>query len=216
MATLDLLTLDEAQDAINMTGPGTANLDSLAMWVTAVSMRIDALCGPVVQRSITEVFDPASSGTGYNLGDGNYNVYGGLIPRLKTPVVSVTSITEYPYGVANVLTGQTLTTAGDYLVDPYGRILRRYGWFDFPWRGRVSVTYLSGRYTSTASVDARFKATAGACLSAIWPAQAAVWAAAPNPMAAAGAAPGSLGVGDSVKGWVSTLLVDEMLPPGVG
>src|SRR5436190_4085590 len=97
---LDILTLAEGRTALNDTG-SQADAGRLAQVITAISRRIDDICGPVVQRQITE--------------EATIN---GCRALLRTyPVASITTLTEY-IGI----TGQALnpenfpsaTTVNDY------------------------------------------------------------------------------------------------------
>lgn len=148
-STLDLLTLDEARAAI-----GTTNNtydDALEVMVTAISERIDELCGPVVNRTITERHDAC----------GWF-----LIPR-SLPVSSFTSVTEYRSGTGTVLTAETDTAAGTYLWEQ-NLLRRRSSFADYPFAPRVKLVYVSGRAADTDAVAEKFKQAAKIILAHIW------------------------------------------------
>lgn len=171
MADSDLLTLAEARDAVNLTG--NDHDTELAVYVTAVSQRIDSLCGPVVNRTVTD-----------ELHDGGR---ARIFPRY-TPVSSVTSITEYVSTTGTALTAETNATkpASGYLLDHTGTlsyIWRRSGGADRAFadgRRNVSITYVAGRYASTATVEERFKTAAAGVLRRIWKREQSAWAQAAN------------------------------------
>lgn len=147
----DILSIPEARVAI--AAPDERHDDVLALMNSAVSERFDAMLGPVVRRTVTEVIDPV----GYKILLGT------------RPVVSITSVTEYRAGVSQVLTAETLTTAGSYLFKaPDGLIIRRQGFADFPFQGRLEIVYTAGRAETTATVSPRFKQAAAITLAHIW------------------------------------------------
>lgn len=155
MSTLDLLTLEEARAAI-MVPLNQSYDDDLAVMNTAVSTRIDELCGPVVNRSVTEYHD-----------GGWYTV-----PVYTYPVSSFTSVTEYLNGSPTVLTAESAGTAGTYLYDDVARVVyRRQGFVDFPFRwGRrnIKLVYVAGRAATTETVPEKFKEAAKITLAHIW------------------------------------------------
>lgn len=153
---LDLITLAEAHSAINLSAANTTQDDELAQYVTAVSRRIDDLCGPVVIRSVTETY-----------GGG----VGSIVLR-AVPVAAVTSVTEYSAGAPTTLTAESLTAQGstNYAFDTRtGVISRRSGWADSTFAAQnVVVVFDAGRYVSTAAVDAKFKQAAAIMLAHLW------------------------------------------------
>lgn len=158
--TLDILSLDEAKRALNIATADTTFDTELAAYITAVSQRIDDMCGPVVQRTVT----------------GEVHNGGSLIiwPTL-TPVVSVTSLAEYTGGVATTLTAETAAAAGTYLLAGAGthnsQLRRRRSWNDTGFasgRSNVVITYVAGRYANTAAVSAKFKQAAAKTLAWLW------------------------------------------------
>lgn len=160
MADTDLITLDEAHDAINMVGSGANHAPELAMWVTAVSERIDDLCGPVVIRTVTDEIHYAN---GQQV----------IFPTLA-PVASITTVTEYRSGSPTVLTAEDFDSAGTYLLQN-GFLYRRSSWSTAPFLGVVKITYEAGRYASTDEVGAKFKLAAGAILRRLWAREASAW-----------------------------------------
>ena len=149
---LDVITLAEAQTALKL--DRADNDTELEAWITAVSRRIDDLCGPVVQRIITDELhlDPS----GY------------LWPH-QTPVVSITNVKEWSSGTATTLTAESHEAAGDYRFDSrLGVITRRSGWGDSTWANYVTLTYVAGRYATTDDVDPLFKQAAVIVLTHLW------------------------------------------------
>jgi hypothetical protein len=172
--TLDVLSISEAKDAINLEQANVDHDDEIARQVTAVSRIFDATVGPVVQRTITD-----------ELHDG-----GGCEVNLRFwPASSVTTVTEYSSGSAQVLVAETVSSlpANGYLAESYtrapsllsGRLIRRSSGSDYPFptgRRNVKVTYVAGRYATTAVVDARFKECAASVLRRLWKREAETWA----------------------------------------
>ena len=195
MATAeDILTYEEAVNALNLSQSRSAP-DVLEMWVTAVSQRIDALCGPVVIREVVDTLDA----------NGPY-----LTPNYR-PVDSVTSVVEYVSGTGRTLTAEDIDTVGDYLlVDD--QLTRRSGWYTWSWQGRVVVTYDAGRYADTESVDAKFKLCASAILRRLWAREAGAWGRA-DPFG--GEDQGSLGFFSVIDPAVREWLADEMRTPAI-
>ena len=160
--TLDILTLDEAKRALNIPLADTSFDTEVASYVTAVSQRIDDLCGPVVQRTITgEAHDGGRS----------------FIFPVHTPVASVTSIAQYLSGTATTLTAETVSTSTstNYLLTDASThaslIRRRSSWSDSVFtdgRANVVITYVAGRFANTAAVSPKFKQGAAKMLSVMW------------------------------------------------
>lgn len=159
MATLDLLTIDEAKAAVNLPDNAPQQEAQLALWTTAISQRIDDLCGPVVIRSVTETIDAD----------------GGLLFLSHYPVSAITTVTEYQSGTGTAITAEALATAGGYRLRD-GILERRSSWSSTSWNGQVVVVYQAGRYANTATVDAKFKAAAGSILRRLWAREAGAWA----------------------------------------
>lgn len=170
MGTWDVLTLEEAKQALNVTA--TVKHDAeLPAYITATSDRLDRLIGPVVQRDITdEVHD-----------GGREHIY-----LTFFPVVFVSTVVEHADTEPVVLEPETATAQpGEaYATHPYRRgdllshrITRRSS------SGRhrnarfavgtnnITVSYVAGRCADTASVDPLYKHAAGLMLANFWRAQ---------------------------------------------
>lgn len=163
--TIDVLTLAEARTGLSTETGHTAKDAPLAAYITAVSRRLDELCGPIVIRTIT---DEVHSGGTKSLFLREY------------PVVSVTTITEYEDTTGTVLSVETNASkpSSAYLLDPATGIIHRRATGtsrDFSIGDRnVVVTYQAGRYANTAAVDERFKTAARLLLSHYWRREMAV------------------------------------------
>lgn len=161
---LDVLTLTEAKAALKK---HTSSVDetTLASWVTGVSRRLDTLVGPIVRRSVVEDLD----------GYGDTTLY-----LRYHPNTAISSVIEYSGAVGSELVEETRGALVDgYLAQPFefdpqflgNELHRRVGGLDATWpRGRrnVAVTYIAGRYASTAEVDALFKRAAGLMVINAW------------------------------------------------
>ena len=207
MATNDLLTIAEARTAVNV--PSAAMDTELQLYLTGISDRIDALCGPVVARTVTA--ERHDGGTGH------------VLPRV-VPVYSVTTVTEYEDGVAQVLTAETITSrpADAYMLDTTLKfrplIRRRESGTDTTYpadRLNVSLTYSAGRVADTASVDERFKVTAAAILRRLWKREQSMWARTAS-YGDEGGEGRSEGFFKAVDPMIREFLADEVLPPSVG
>lgn len=140
--SLDVITLAEAKTGLNITDTDTDA--ELAQVITAASRFVDSVYGAVVARTIT---------------DEQHTGGGSRIWLRQRPVASITTVTEYASGTPTVLTAETLAASGTYAVDlGMGYIRRRDSWYDsrFATSG-VLVTYVAGRYATTAAVDPKFK-----------------------------------------------------------
>lgn len=197
MDTLDILTLDEAMTAISMTGSGANHQGAIELAITGISRALDDLCGPVVVRTITdEIHYP--NGT--------------LIFLDHQPVSSVTTVTEYLSGTGTVLTAEDFDTSGGYLLRD-GVLARRSGFYTTNWYGNaVKVTYVAGRYATTAAVDEKWKNAAAMILRRWWAREAPAWARGGDPFAAEG---GGLGFFRVVLPVVEEFLADERRAPAV-
>lgn len=200
--TLDILTLEEGRTAINMP-TGTSDHDAeIAQQITAVSRMIDAACGPVVQRTVTaEIHDATST-----------------LWLRHSPVVSVTLVRTAAGGTITTLDPVSFggTTDG-YTVDlTSGRLGRSYGGSVASWGyGQVEVTYVAGRYATTAAVDARFKTCAASVLRRLWKREAGTWAQSADFLADLGNDTPSLGFFRVAKPIIDEMLCDELVLPGV-
>lgn len=165
---LDVLTAEEAEQAVNLPNNSPRQAAALEQAVTAVSRLLDDLCGPVVRRTITDELHYAS-GTD-------------RIEPKYTPISSVTTATEYVSGTGTVLTAESVTASGTYLILD-NAIHRRTGFNGVNFSGAVKLTYVAGRYATTATVDAKFKRAAAEILQGNWSKYAAAWARGGDPFA---------------------------------
>ena len=163
MAATDLLSLNEAchtlglgtLDAAVTTPKGTV----LAMAVSAVSDALADKCGTIIYGTVTGEL---------------HNGGGNIIYTTRSPLQSVVTLVEYDNTTAATLTAETNTTktATNYLADlDNGRIIRRDSNLDatFPvGRQNIYVTYVAGRFASTATVGSRFKEAAALTLKNAW------------------------------------------------
>ena len=160
----DVLTYDEAADALKVGTTDITKSARLQSAITAVSRRLDDEYGPIVKRAIVaQTHEPAA----WDLWvDG---------PIYSTPAIT---ITEYDRdGVAQALTLETYDTkpthgyrlqqrtglGGGYT----GRIRRTEGAVESTW-GTVRVAYTAGRYSDTGTVDPVFKEAGAVCLINWW------------------------------------------------
>lgn len=143
MAAEDLLTLSEAKEALRV-GDEDVSLDpELVRLITAASRLIDTHFGAMVNRTITaELHD---------------NPRSGLLRLRRSPVSSITSVSV----------DGTALSAGSYQVVKRGYdewLARTAGYQMTPWMSvrlqGISVTYVAGRYASTAAVPALVKEAA--------------------------------------------------------
>lgn len=199
---LDVISLAEAKLALNIPGANVTQDGELSSYISAISLRLDRLVGPIVRRTITdEVHD-----------GGQY-----LLTTRYYPVDSIVSIVERQGTTAVTLAAENFAapTANDYLLDLTTGIIRRCsGGSDYRFyagRANVLVTYVAGRFADTASVDPRFKQAAAIMLTHLWRKEQ-------------GANPGPYQTSDAatmVPGWavpraVLGLLEDQLLAPTVG
>ena len=195
--TLDILTLPEAKTALNIDALNVDHDDEIAQHVTAISRIIDDECGPVVQRTITA-----------ELHDGG----GASIVLRHAPVASVTTLREAAGSTITTLTAVGFGETGDGYSLKDGVLSRRFGGSVSSWTSgnALEVTYVAGRYASTAAVDAKFKAAAAAILRRLWKREAGAWAQSPEWFEQLG------GGNDTPIGSgffrVAKPIIDEMLP----
>lgn len=193
MAATDILSEQEAADAIRSTS--AANITEIAALNSSVTGQIDALCGPVVIRSVTE----RVSGQ-----------YTGPILLRSTPVASITSVVEHVGSTNTTIasTGYELESTGHF-----ARLFRLSSGYDTTWTAgsrNFTVTVASGRYTSTATVDPKWKGLAASILRAQWQQDSAVWQRRPEFSDDEGL-PGFVDVEDMIR----RRLPYELLPPGM-
>lgn len=163
---LDVLTIAEARLAVALDSADATQDARLPTYVTAISRRLDSLCGPVVARLVTgETHDGGQA----------------WIELDSRPVVSVTSITEYSTLTPTVLAAESNLSrpATGYLLEPdraraglyTGKVLRRASGNAANFASgalNVVATYTAGRYPDTASVAAHFKEAAELMLANIF------------------------------------------------
>lgn len=204
----DLLTLNEAKTAVNLPqASGAAELTGeLEMFVTGISSRVDALCGPVVHRAVT----------GERHDGGRRRVF-----LRETPVSAVTSAAEWSRGTETVLSAESDATlpADGYLLDHsglYSFVWRRSAGEDskFPaGRRNVVITYTAGRYATTATVSEQFKLATAAVLRRIWKREQSAWAQSPDFFPDTDNPAPSMTFFKAVDPMIKELLMDELLPP---
>lgn len=201
---LDLLTPGEAAAAINSPRQVDGAIDAqLELWISAMSERIDDLCGPVVQRPFTE----AVTGGGWSV----------ILDAAH--VATVTSVVEYSNGV-----GTTVEADAVDLLNPSGYVLedlagttvlrRRSGGTPFRWvagHRNIVVAGTAGRFPTTDDVSPKFKTAAGAILRRFHSREASSWSTGGQPFESP-AAPGS-GFFRAVDPMVAELLSRELLGP---
>lgn len=203
--TLDVVSLAEARSALNIQSADTSQDTELASYITAVSRRLDDLCGPIVKRTVTSEEYVGGSGT----------IALRYAPASRTAATTITSVTEYSGGTAQALSAETLTTstAYDFAFDAAtGVLTRRSSWGDSTFGAqRVVVTYSAGRYANTAAVDPKFKQAALIMLSHLWTSEQGVGGS-----ATFGANEAGVGIPTFfVPNAVLELLADELRPPAV-
>ena len=159
----DILTADEARQFL---GRGVADFTLgtlLDIAVTSVSRKLDTLVGPVV-----------IGGTLGTITGELHNGGGTHIWLDFAPVAQVMQVVEYDGTAAATLTAESNSTKPDPAYHANlatGKVVRRASnvtvWFP---RGldNVYVTYVRGRFSSTSTVDDRYKFAAGMMLKANW------------------------------------------------
>lgn len=205
MAELDILTEGEAQAAINTADAGS-HADELGLAVSAVSQAIDAACGPVVAREVTEVHDGGAR----------------AIWPYDAPILSVTSVTEFDGTTSTVLTNEstfgTVGGASGFMLSDAYRIDRRSGGKAYCFgSGQVQVVYLAGRFATTEDVSARFKYAAASILRRLWKREGSGWAYSPNFYENTDEAAATTGSSffRAVEPMIAEFLPDELKPPSV-
>lgn len=177
--SLDIVTLNEGKAAINLATANTSYDTELAMFITAICRRVDALIGPVVVRTLT---DEAHDGGGY------------CIRLRKHPVSSVTTVEEYDRaGNLTTLTAESADTkpADGYLLKNgtthTADLFRRSSGAPIPFavgEQNILVTYVAGRAANTAGADALYKLGVSNILRRVWQRESPVWAQTPDAFAA--------------------------------
>jgi len=165
MATTDILTVTEAKRALALSESDATTNAEVAQLITAVTARIDVLCGPVVTRTVTSESHDGQTRNGERKH---------LLRLREAPVSSVTAVVEYDNTTAQALAAESNTTktADDYIYDSATEVLRRRASGSdacFPaGRGNVLVTYSAGRVGATASVSSEFKEAAAIICKHLW------------------------------------------------
>jgi len=161
---LDVISVAEARVAAGYSA-GDQSKDVRLQWlITAVSLKLDELVGPIIQRTVTE----------------RHNGGFAQILLRRRPVTSISSIVEYRSGTATTLTAETVSAQGDYLAELAdddsgllsGMVYRRSGFADTYWpagRQNVVVTMLAGRFADIpAAAGSRFAQAARLAVKANW------------------------------------------------
>jgi hypothetical protein len=191
---LDVVTVDECAAALNGIDVDDGQLPR---YVTAVSRRIDGVCGPVVVRDVTD-----------ERHDGGHRT----VLLKQTPVLLIDDVTEHRNGVAVTIAGEeddTLPVDG-YVIDRQTGLLYRSAsgcarnWW--PGLANIKVSYSAGRYTTTNDVDDRFRSAAVMMIRHLWLADQGVG----SDMY------GSPTVPFAVPNAVIDMLRDDLRPIGIG
>jgi hypothetical protein len=159
---LDVLTLAEGKDALALASASSPSDTRLAVYITAVSRRLDGHIGPIVKRTITD--EPYDGGRRRIA----------LTPDLHTAPVAVTEVKEYAGTTLTTLTAETISSqvTNQFRYDSRtGLLTRRNSGADAVFvsgSGNILVTYTAGRAADTASVDALFKEAASIMLRTLW------------------------------------------------
>jgi len=159
MASTDILTLAEAKEGLVQDSLSSSNDTTLANYITAISKRLDEVCGPIVNRTVTA--------EKYNGGD--------HLIFLKTyPVYSVSAVREYSGTTSTVLTAQTNSSHANnqYLLDTQKGVMERMdngscGYFAYG-KKNIEIDYVAGRYATTQAVIPLFKIAAQSFLAHAW------------------------------------------------
>ncbi len=151
----DVLTIDDARRGLNL-APHDAGVDDLelARLVTAASRMLDERCGPIIARDLIADVDG-----------------GGRYVRVVAPVLSVTSVTEWPDGVTVVEEDRDAPTGTDWRLGPWGLLERRAWGRRSVWASEVHVVYRAGRAEDLTEVDARFVTAAQIIVAHLWRAE---------------------------------------------
>lgn len=172
MAALDILTIDEARDAVGLGAAQRGKDELLVPMVTAVSAKLDDYVGPIIIREVVD-----------ELHDGGHE----LVLLKYRPVAAITSVVEYDHTTPTTLTETTNAakpTDGYRLTNANAGMLARrsYGSRRCFAAGdaNIVVTYDAGRFGPTldeeeavvveavANVEDIYKRAAGITLRAWW------------------------------------------------
>jgi hypothetical protein len=152
--SIDVLTLVEMKQALDISQTDTTKDEKLANWITTVSEILDVNCGPIRTRADTNTI-----WTG-----------GNCWVKTIAPIYSVSSITEYTGTTATTLTADTISAspaAGYRLAERptgtgnySGTITRTAAGVETAFAERVVVAATYGRHPSTEVVHPKFKQAA--------------------------------------------------------
>ena len=207
MATNDWISLVAGVAAINANSTSGVNDSRVQQQITAISEIGDDLVGPVVQRTVTT------------------ELQAGGTPRIylaRRPVASITTVREVSTpGTIDTLTAVSwgAATSGYYApAHEYtptlksGVLIRMNAGYEDCWPAgdnTVEVTYVAGRYATTALVGARYAEACEAALRRLWKREAGVWAQTPDFYGTEDPTPGS-GFFRAVQPVLVELLADEV------
>jgi len=155
----NVLTSEEARLGLQIGAGDTKYFDWVDHFNGAVTAKLEACVGPIVQGTVTN--EVHNGGRDY-------------IYLNESPVVSIVQVVEYSGTVAGTVTAESNSSKPDpgYIIHkPSGKLWRRAsgGWGCFPCGlDNITVTYVAGRYADTASVDDRFKSAALIMLKNAW------------------------------------------------
>lgn len=128
MAATDIINLADAKAQLNITDSGSDT--ELAGYISAVTRPVEKYVGPVIHRTVTEVFDGGRT----------------TMTLSQIPVVSITSVTE----------GGAVLDASGYTVARESGVLTRVAGVSpvatLPGMQNVSVVYVAGQAANTAAV----------------------------------------------------------------
>lgn len=165
----DLLTIPDALKVVRRSASNTEHAARVEAYVSAISLRLDELVGPIVQRTIT----------------GEQHQGGCRTVRLRRrPVASISAVATWTAGASTAVTAESLNTEGGYLAEPWaedptflsGVLTKRSGWSNSWWDtgSTVVVTYVAGRFEDTEAVKgSRFWQAAALTLKSLWRAEEA-------------------------------------------
>lgn len=146
--TLDVLTVPEAKNIVDIAQTDITQDDKLRGWITATSELLDDACGPIRQRTVTAERH-RSPGTCFTVN--------------HWPISSVTAFSNYIGGAATLWANLGTGTGTGYTLEPrttgtgtYTGAIESSGFGEW-----VEVSYIAGRYNTTTVVDPRFKQAAG-------------------------------------------------------
>jgi uncharacterized phiE125 gp8 family phage protein len=151
----DAVTLVEAKRHLNVTTD--VHDEEIGYYIAAATAAVEAEYGLIVQRTVT---DEEHAGGGH------------VLFLRQWPVASITSVTEYSSGTSQALAAETATvsTSYDYRFDAgLGVVARRASWSDTTFGASwVRVTYVAGRYATTAAVTGKWKLAVKTTLRQLW------------------------------------------------